>query len=576
MASPDCACWKISTIFLLGVAFVLLGYFSIPFLDKMVHDQVNQQVPLRQPADNSTSNSADMAFKFWKDVPVPLYVAFRFFHVENPLEITTYGEKPFLVEKGPYVYSEHRHKKDIVFSENGTVVSFREESVFHFVPEMSAGGEDEELRLLNVPFLTILNQAKDQSWFVRQALKFAITSTKTNLFETKTVRQWLWGYDDPLLVLLKETQPDMVPFTYFGWFMNKNNSAPGNLSVKTGVDDNAHENEILTWDGEASLDVWADSYCNAINGTDASLFHSFVDRSETLYIFTNDICRSIYVQYEQDVKVKGIAAYKFVPPASVFANSSENPDNACFCVPDTDHCLGAGVLNISTCQFGAPVVSSSPHLFQADPVYLNRLRGLNPTKELHQTFLHLEPITGMVLEAAKRLQVNAFVDNIPVWDTYFKKFPDKLIFPVTWIEESAVLDDSTAALVRGQVTDQLHLAEAVKVTLFVFGGFWILAALLLLIHKIQFQSWRRRLPSLEPVEAKFPATTTGLAYDNPLEWQSSIHNDRGRLVPSNSDRFDADAEQLPEPGVIGVGHDAEDHSINSKPGLPDWLAKISK
>ena len=58
-------------------------------------------------------------------------------------------------------------------------------------------------------------------------------------------------------------------------------------------------------------------------------------------------------------------------------------------------------------------------------------------------------LTPQVLEAAKRLQVNAFVDNIPIWDTYFKKFPDKLIFPVTWIEESAVLDDNTAALVRG-------------------------------------------------------------------------------------------------------------------------------
>ena len=79
-----------------------------------------------------------------------------------------------------------------------------------------------------------------------------------------------------------------------------------NFSVSLFLsDDNAHENEILTWDDETSLDVWADSHCNAINGTDASLFHSFIEKNETLYIFTNDICRSIYVQYEQDVKVKG-------------------------------------------------------------------------------------------------------------------------------------------------------------------------------------------------------------------------------------------------------------------------------
>ena len=42
-----------------------------------------------------------------------------------PTEIITYGEKPFLTEKGPYVYSERRHKKDIVFAQNGTIVSFR-------------------------------------------------------------------------------------------------------------------------------------------------------------------------------------------------------------------------------------------------------------------------------------------------------------------------------------------------------------------------------------------------------------------------------------------------------------------
>ena len=62
--------------------------------------------------------------------------------------------------QGPYVYSEKRHKKNIVFAKNGTIVSFNEIQVFHFVPEMSAGDEDDELRLLNVPFLTVLNQAK--------------------------------------------------------------------------------------------------------------------------------------------------------------------------------------------------------------------------------------------------------------------------------------------------------------------------------------------------------------------------------------------------------------------------------
>ena len=55
----------------------------------------------------------------------------------------------------------------------------------------------------------------------------------------------------------------------------------------------------------------------------------------------------------------------------------------------------------------------------------------------------------------------------------------------------------------GQVTDQLHLVLAVQVTLFAFGGFWILAALLLVVHKLLSKSRRaKRTPSLEPVEVK--------------------------------------------------------------------------
>ena len=76
---------------------------------------------------------------------------------------------------------------------------------------------------------------QDQGWLARQALKLAIATTGTKLFETKPVREWLWGYDDPLLEFLKTANPELVPFTFFGWFMNRNNSDPGGLTVKTGL-----------------------------------------------------------------------------------------------------------------------------------------------------------------------------------------------------------------------------------------------------------------------------------------------------------------------------------------------------
>ena len=108
------------------------------------------------------------------------------------------------------------------------------------------------------------------------------------------------------------------------------------------------------------------------------------------------MCRSIFVQYESDIDVRGISAYRFVAPESIFANVSVNPGNLCYCTPDASHCLSAGVLNISSCQMGAPVVSSPPHFYQGDEKYRNEIGGLHPDKEKHQTFLDVEPLSGFL------------------------------------------------------------------------------------------------------------------------------------------------------------------------------------
>jgi hypothetical protein len=46
--------------------------------------------------------------------PVPVYMKFYFFNVDNAANVTLFGEKPFLSEKGPYVYKENRRKEDLL------------------------------------------------------------------------------------------------------------------------------------------------------------------------------------------------------------------------------------------------------------------------------------------------------------------------------------------------------------------------------------------------------------------------------------------------------------------------------
>ena len=42
------------------------------------------------------------------------------------------------------------------------------------------------------------------------------------------------------------------------------------------------------------LPYWGSRYSNRIQGTDGTIFHPNVDPKETLFMFSADICRSIY------------------------------------------------------------------------------------------------------------------------------------------------------------------------------------------------------------------------------------------------------------------------------------------
>ena len=85
-----------------------------------------------------------------------------------------------------------------------------------------------------------------------------------------------------------------------------------------------------------------------------------------------------------------ISITRFAPPDNVFGTPDENPYNSCFC-PD-GHCAPSGVFNISSCQFGSPLVMSWPHFFQADPKLLQDVEGLNPDREKHQFQLDVLPV----------------------------------------------------------------------------------------------------------------------------------------------------------------------------------------
>ncbi|XP_007895114.2 lysosome membrane protein 2c [Callorhinchus milii] len=450
-----------------GIVCVALLIVSIALLVSNVFTElINSTVKKEFQLRNGTE-----AFKAWKNPPPPVYMQFYFFNVSNPAEVLA-GGKPFLEERGPYTYREYRQKEDVTFAENGSAVSALTPKTYVFVPDMSVGDPKVDLiSTVNIPAVTVMDMAQYSNLMVF-AVKAILHFTGEGLFTTRTAHELLWGYQDPLLQSVHILKPDIDGS--FGLFYKMNGTADGDYVILTGEENYMDFAKIIEWSGRKSLDLWLTDQCNMINGTDGTSFHPLMTKNETIHFFSSDLCRSLYATFEKELDVKGIPAYRFVPPSEVFANDTINPANVGFCIP-SGHCLGSGVLNVSVCRKGAPIILSSPHFYQADQKYIDDIEGMDPNKENHETFLDINPLTGILLKVAKRLQINVYIEKIDVFHETGNV--QSLIFPVMYLNESVLIDDSSAS----KLSKVLLETQVATVIPFMIMGLGILLGFIFII-----------------------------------------------------------------------------------------------
>jgi hypothetical protein len=101
--------------------------------------------------------------------------------------------------------------------------------------------------------------------------------------------------------------------------------------------------------------------------------------------------RPILLDYSEEREVEGVAGYVYVGSKSLMDNGTADPKNLCNC---GGTCVPQGVLNISSCRYGAPGFVSYPHFLDADPYYRERVEGMRPDPEKHKFYLTLEPVSA--------------------------------------------------------------------------------------------------------------------------------------------------------------------------------------
>ena len=480
-------------LLVVGVIFIVLPFALDNYINKLIRTNIDEEVVIKP---------GSQVYDQWRKPTLPVYLRIYTFSIMNSLEVKE-GKPPVVVEKGPYSYRESKTKVNISWGHGNGNVTYNEVSNYIFDNKTSCAScnpSKDKVTTFNIPFVAItqiikqLNVSDFGLW--KYLLDIFLESIKDDLFIEKTVNETVWGYVDPLFKryntfrnmllsilgpfwrhLAERCLPELSPV----FALQPNPSYDGVTTVKTGQGKVDHVGLYEEWKGAKTLDFWTSKSANMLNGTDGSIYKPHITKDDKLYIFITQLCRSLHVIYLSDgTKIKGIGSLRFHPPKSTFVSGNINPDNKGFCVPEWN-CLPSGLLSIKKClPLPAPIFVSSPHFLNGDPTLLKKVVGLHPDEEKHDTFVYIEPNTGILLRASKRLQFNIHVEPVDGFSQTSGLTPTYV--PIMWVNEHVTIDSKNADKLKKDLLEKLEIIKWVKIGLYILGSLLVLIALILFVR----------------------------------------------------------------------------------------------
>nr|CAH7713169.1 unnamed protein product [Callosobruchus chinensis] len=434
--TPFCKKW---TTFAVTGVVLILGVLLITCWKGFVKGIMDKELSL--------GSRSTKGFEMWQETPIPMYLEFHLFNWTNAAEVMKDPNiKPNFVECGPFVYHEHHIRENITIHDNDTV-TFMQRRIWRYVPEKSVGSLDDYITTFNPIVATVANLVKDKHIIVRKGVNFFLVEKKVKLAITKKVREYLFeGYDDPLLDLVHKLNITgmNVPYTKFGWFVDRNNSLEydGIFNMYNGANDIEALGRLHTWNYQTDVPYWPDS-CGNVNGTTGELWYPPLG-SETVKLFATDLCSSVELVKKDKFWLYGMESDKYVGTEEVFDNGSVHPEQKCF-VPDHVQ-QPSGVRNVSLCKFGAPAFLSYAHFYLADDSYRSSIDGMQPNKSKHEMFIALEPHTGFPLRVQASFQVNLKLLNVKGITMLENMKPNMM--PAFWFSQTAQMTDELVGLAK--------------------------------------------------------------------------------------------------------------------------------
>ncbi|MFH4973833.1 hypothetical protein AB6A40_000542 [Gnathostoma spinigerum] len=477
----------LSIVLIFGGILIIFGILAITLVPLKIEREVYQQTFLGYD-ENGTFNH--MTEK-WAVPPYSMDLKVWVLNITNSDDILK-GERPHFREQGPYTFIESQRKVPVKFMRNGTEVLYRNKRTYIFNSTQSCENctLSDVVTIPNVIFQKLVDIALNGGFFVKEAIEMVLAEEKRETpFIPVSVGELLFqGYEDPLIeaVCSKDIIKALCIMAQIprriGFFYGQNDTDDGEYLVDTGVRGAQNISKVIAWNGmrEMPAEWWTTKEARMINGTDAQLFSPGLSRSEDQYIFSGPIGRSTYLRYKQNVNIMGVPAYRYVSPPE--ATDPTRPENKGFCNPRTPHffsnetqpegCLPAGFMDLSPILPGhARIYVSQPHFLHSPPIIYQNFSGFPlPSTANDETYIDIEPTTGVVVNARRMTQINVgmIAGNLRA----LQNMKD-IIMPVLWLKESILFDESTARELRERVVSIMHLSFIIGVATLTIGLlFW--------------------------------------------------------------------------------------------------------
>lgn len=200
--------------------------------------------------------------------------------------------------------------------------------------------------------------------------------------------------------------------------------AYGNWTIMRGLGEPDETMHLVRWNGADRLNFWNGSHCNDLRGNDGSKFRSGVTESDVLYLFlVADFCSGIPFTFDSYSNVGTVKTLRF--------KFSFTDSTAMDCLPNT------GAIDVSACHSGAPIFLSAPDFQAPDLLPLGVGDSVTSNQSNRESFMDIEPVSGLLLRIVMRLQVNVRVRNNLIFPMTRRLPFEERIIPIVWIEQFA-------------------------------------------------------------------------------------------------------------------------------------------